>query len=176
MSTVSTDGASFSIALASSTVRFGRRIILAKSSPEASPSSLNLFSMIVVGPSSLMLARNDWSRPRMSDVTPTIEVIPMTTPRIVRPDCSLLARSVSSAIRTISATRPLFTAQRLDRIQARRPGGGIGPEEQADRRGDPDTQYDRPDLEGRGQRTEISDQLRGTEAEDDPDDPATARE
>ena len=40
------------------TVRLGRRMIAAKSAPEP-PSSLNFARKMVVGPSSLMLARSD---------------------------------------------------------------------------------------------------------------------
>ena len=44
------------------------------------------------------MSRSDSSKPRMSDVMPTIEVMPMTTPRIVSAERILFVRSVSSAI------------------------------------------------------------------------------
>src|SRR5262245_20282549 len=101
----------------------------------------------------------------MSEVTPTIDVMPMTTPRMVRPDCSLLARSVSSAMRKISPASPLFTAERLDRVQLRGARGRIGPEEQPDAGGDADPEHDRPGFERRRQRAEVGDDLRGDESE-----------
>ena len=51
------EGASFSIALASSTVRFGRRSSSANSRPAARLTPLNFATNIVLGPSSLMLSR-----------------------------------------------------------------------------------------------------------------------
>src|SRR6188474_2692015 len=105
----------------------------------------------------------------MSEVTPTIEVMPMTTPSTVSPDWSLLARNVSSAMRRISPMSPLFTAQRLDGIQAGGARRGVGAEEQPDAGGDADAEDHRPGLETRGQRAEIGDGLRGQESEHDPD-------
>jgi hypothetical protein len=121
MSTIPTDGANFSMALASATVRFGRRMISAKLAPPARVTALALLSMIVLGPSSRIMSRSDSSKPRMSDVMPTIDVMPMTTPRTVSPDRILFVRSVSSAITNTSRHRPLFTAQGLDGIERRRP-------------------------------------------------------
>ena len=106
MSTSPAEGASFSIALASSTVRFGRRSSSANSRPAARLTPLNFATKMVFGPSSLMLSRSDSSNPRISDVMPTIAVMPMTMPRTVRPERSLLARSVSSARTRISRSRP----------------------------------------------------------------------
>ena len=62
--------------------------------------------MIVFGPSWLIESRSDWSKPRMSDVIPTIEVMPMTTPSTVSAERILLVRSVSNAMLTISPSRP----------------------------------------------------------------------
>ena len=53
--------------------------------------------MIVFGPIWLIASRSDLSNPRMSDVMPTIEVMPITTPS------------------TVSAERILLVAQRVDR-------------------------------------------------------------
>ena len=44
--------------------------------------------------------------PRMSEVIPTIEVMPMTTPSTVNAERILLERSVSNDMATISASRP----------------------------------------------------------------------
>jgi hypothetical protein len=59
VSTTATDGASFSIALASSIVMFGRRSSSAKSRPAARLMPLNFATKIVLGPSSRMLSRSD---------------------------------------------------------------------------------------------------------------------
>src|SRR5688572_22221072 len=107
---------------------------------------------MVLGPSCSMVARSELSKPRISDVMPTIDVMPMTTPSTVSPERSLLARNVSSAIRTTSPSRPLFTSECLDRVERCRARGGVGPEEQADGGGDADAEDHRPQLEGRRQR------------------------
>ena len=83
---------------------------------------LSLLRKIVFGPSARMLSRSDSSKPRMSDVMPTIDVMPMTTPRMVSAERSLLLRSVSSAMRDdFAEPDPLFTTQRLDGIERARP-------------------------------------------------------
>ena len=53
-----------------------------------------------------MLSRSDSSKPRISDVMPTIEVMPMTTPRIVSAERILFVRSVSNAITATSRQSP----------------------------------------------------------------------
>ena len=63
---------------------------------------------IVFGPMARIMSRNDWSNPRIIDVMPTIEVIPMTTPSTVRPERILFVRTVSNAIETTSVTSPLL--------------------------------------------------------------------
>src|SRR6185436_3041887 len=105
----------------------------------------------------------------MSDVMPTIAVMPMTTPRIVSADRSLLPRSVSSAMRTTSPASPLFTAERLDRIQRRGTRRGVHPEEQADAGRDADAEHDRPRLEPSRKRRDGGDADRGEESERDAD-------
>src|SRR5687768_7354551 len=102
---------------------------------------------MVFGPSCSMLARSDESKPRMSEVMPTIEVMPMTTPSTVSAERSLLARSVSSAIRMTSPINPLFTAERLNWIERGGAGRRIRAEEQSDDRGDADAHHDRPDFQ-----------------------------
>src|SRR5262245_55655623 len=82
----------------------------------------------------------------MSDVIPTIEVMPMTTPRMVRAERSLLPLIVSRAMRTTSPASDLFTAQRLDGVEPCRARGGVEPEEQADGGGDGDAEHHRPGL------------------------------
>jgi hypothetical protein len=72
---------------------------------------------IVLGPSSRMLSRSDSSKPRTSDVMPTMAVMPITTPSTVSPERSLFVRSVSNAIVRTSPSSPLFTSQRLDGIE-----------------------------------------------------------
>src|SRR5574339_243887 len=99
-----------------------------------------------------MLARNELSKPRMSDVMPTIDVMPMTTPSTVSPERILFARRVSSAMRRTSPNNPLFTSERLNRVERCGPRGGVGAEEQADRRRDAYSENDRPDFQRRRQR------------------------
>src|SRR5690349_9536049 len=176
MSTVSTEGASFSMALASAMVRLGRRISVAKSAPELRLTPLILATKIVLGPSDRIRSRSDSSNPRMSDVMPTIDVIPMTTPRIVRPERILLPRNVSSAMRQTSPIRPLFTAQCLDGIEPGGAGGWIRSKEQADAGGNADAEHDGPELQRRRQRRESRDGLCRQESEADADQPAECRQ
>ena len=61
---------------------------------------------IVFGPIWPIESRSDWSNPRMSDVMPTIDVMPMTTPSTVSAERILLVRSVSIDMPTISLSRP----------------------------------------------------------------------
>src|SRR6187401_1327522 len=169
MSTMPTEGASFSIALASSTVRFGRRMIAAKSAPPARLTALALLSMIVLGPSSRIMSRSDSSKPRMSDVIPTIEVMPMTTPRIVSADRILFVRSVSSAITNTSRQRLLFTSQGLDGIERCRSRRGIRAEEEADGGCDGHAENNGPHLESCREWRERRDCRRGQRTEADAD-------
>ena len=59
ISTISIVGASFSIALASSTVRLGRRSRSENSAPLLMLTMLSLVRMMVLGPSALTLSRSD---------------------------------------------------------------------------------------------------------------------
>ena len=95
-----------SIALASSTVMLGRLIRSRNDLPCERLTKLNFVTNIVVGPICRNRSLNDSSKPRSSAVTLTIEVMPMTTPRMVRAERSLLVRSVSTAIVRISARSP----------------------------------------------------------------------
>src|SRR6266851_1184952 len=101
----------------------------------------------------------------MSAVIPTIDVIPITTPRIVSAERILLVRTVSSAIATTSVSRPTrmiiargvsspqrarsFPSERLDRIEPRGPHRRIQTEEETDERRDADAEGDRPDFDRR---------------------------
>src|SRR5688500_4235873 len=123
-----------------------------------------------------MLSRSELSKPRMSEVMPTIEVMPMTTPRIVSAERSLLVRTVSSAMRTTSPSSPLFTSERLDRIERRGAGRRVGAEEQADRRGDADPKHDGPHLEHSRQRRRRRNAHREDEPEENPNDAAEGRQ
>ena len=62
--------------------------------PAEKLSAPNFCTMIVSGPSWLIESRNDWSKPRISEVIPTIDVMPMTTPSTVNAERILLVRSV----------------------------------------------------------------------------------
>ena len=120
MSTISIDGASRSIASASAGVMFGRFI-----------SSLKFFARREAHGRELRdehRVRADArgsdpgttrSKPRMSDVMPTIDVMPMTMPSTVRADRSLLPRTVSHDIDRISL-------KRLQRIGYSRLSASIG--------------------------------------------------
>src|ERR1044072_9570000 len=112
----------------------------------------------------------------MSEVIPTMAVMPSTTPRIVSDERILLLRRVSSAMRTTSPARLLFTAQCLDGVQRRGARCGIHPEEQSDGGGDADAEDDRPRLEPGRQRRHGGDGHRGQEAERDADDAAEDRQ
>src|SRR4051812_2805663 len=130
---------------------------------------------MVLGPSERIMSRSDSSKPRSSEVMPTTEVMPITTPSTVSAERSLLVRSVSSAMRNTSRTSPLFTAQCLDRVEPGGARGWIRAEEQADGGGDADTEDHRPRFEPCRQWREAGDELRGDKAEADADDAAERR-
>ena len=92
--------------------------------PDPKLASPKRCTKIVFGPSVLIIASNESSNPRMIDVIPTIDVMPMTTPRTVSADRILLARIVPSAITIVSSeerdtdrARLLFLPKRFDRVQ-----------------------------------------------------------
>src|SRR5690349_11715394 len=108
----------------------------------------------------------------MSDVIPTIDVMPMTTPSTVSAERILLARSVSHDMTKISDRSPartpaimrsswihaaLLAPQGLDRIEPGRPHGRVHAEEEADHRRDADADCHRPDLDRRRQRRHLAD-------------------
>src|SRR5438045_9431134 len=109
-----------------------------------------------------MESRSDSSKPRISEVMPTIDVMPMTTPSTVRAERILFVRSVSIDIPTISLSNParipamLFPPQRFDRIERRRPHCRIHAEEEADDRRDADADEHRPPFHRRGQRGQLA--------------------
>ena len=137
-SMIATDGHSRAIAFASSIDKFGRLAISRNVLPDEALIRPNFCTMMVFGPSSRNRSRSDSSKPRISDVMPTIEVMPMTTPSTVSADRILLARSVSKDIATISpstrcAVPPSPTPASTRRSDpARRAHRRIEPEEQAD--------------------------------------------
>src|SRR5678815_248525 len=94
-----------------------------------------------------MLARSELSKPRMSDVMPTIDVMPMTTPSTVSPERSLFVRRVSSAMRRTSPSSPLFTSERLNRVERRCARGRVRAEEQTDGGRNADAEDDRPEFQ-----------------------------
>ena len=84
-----------------------------------SSSALNFCTKTVFGPSARIESRSDSSNPRMSDVIPTIDVMPMTTPRTVSAERILLVRSVSNDIDTISRTvRTRIAAMLIRRLRS----------------------------------------------------------
>src|SRR3954453_6506816 len=110
-STRATDGHSRSIASASSLDRLGRRATSRKLLPDPTRlSAPHFWTMIVSGPSWLIESRSELSNPRRSDVMPTIDVMPMTTPRTVSAERILFVRSVSTDIVTISRSSPARSA------------------------------------------------------------------
>ena len=60
----------------------------------------------MLAPSWLIWVRIWSEKPPMSEVIATIDITPITTPRMVSAERSLLARSVSIEIRRISQRRP----------------------------------------------------------------------
>ena len=60
----------------------------------------------MLGPRARTLSCSEMSKPRMSDVIATMDVMPMTTPSTVRPERSLFVRTVSKAITMTSRMSP----------------------------------------------------------------------
>src|SRR6476661_3077534 len=109
-------------ALASSRVMFGRLAMSMNDLPDAALRALNFWTKTVFGPRARIESRSDSSKPRISDVMPTIDVMPMTTPSTVSAERILLVRSVSIDIDTISRSSPdriaamLLAPQGFDRV------------------------------------------------------------
>jgi len=76
--------------------------------PDARLRAPHFCTMIVFGPSCLIESRSELSKPRIRDVMPTIDVMPMTTPSTVSAERILLVRRVSHDIVTISRSRPVL--------------------------------------------------------------------
>ena len=91
-----------SIAFMSSAVRFGRRINCMKDELDEKLEMPNFCTKIVFGPSELIDSRSEESNPRISDVMPTIDVTPITTPSTVSAERILLLRRVSNAMAAVS--------------------------------------------------------------------------
>src|SRR5687767_12908697 len=123
----------------------------------------------------------DSSRPRTSEVIPTMAVTPITIPSMVRNERSLWATSVSMAMRALSRTcvspwlsrsrvrcedpEASLMAEGLDGIEPRSLGRGVDPEDDADQGRHPDPERDRPPLERVGERRDPGDQDRDPEPE-----------
>ena len=107
MSMYSSVVACSSSARASDTVRIGRLISSENSLPLAKLVTPNRWRKIVFGPIDVrMLSCSDVSKPRMSAVIATIDVMPITTPSTVSPERSLFVRTVSKAMTMTSRTSP----------------------------------------------------------------------
>src|SRR5687767_1699606 len=141
---------------------FGRRAISTNEVPDEKLSALNLATNSVFGPSRRIDSCIDSSNPRMSDVIPTIDVIPMTMPSTVSADRILLTLNVSRAIaavslnsakRAISVDIGLLASQSLDWIQHRCASSWIPAEEQSDEGGNHHTDDYRPGLHFRRNRS-----------------------
>ena len=102
MSTMPTVAACRSMANMSSVVISGRRIRSKKDAPDAKLRPPKRCTKIVFGPSELIELRSEVSKPRISEVIPTIDVTPITTPSTVSAERILLLRSVSNAISAVS--------------------------------------------------------------------------
>ena len=123
-------------------VRTGRRINSRNEAPDEKLTAPKRCTKMVFGPSAAIESRSEVSKPRMSDVIPTMEVTPMTTPSTVSAERILLPRSVSNAIARGFAEQAglpgevlhgLFAPQRFDRVEHRGTARRIPSEEQADR-------------------------------------------
>ena len=167
MSTVCTDGASFSMALrvVHGQVRPAQQVGEVAARREAHAAELGDEDR--VRPELPDAVAQRLSKPRISDVMPTIAVMPMTTPSTVSAERSLLrAQRVERQQHDFPKQGErgvdvhLFTPQCFDRIEPRGARGGIETEEQADGGGDADAERDRPRLEPRGQRRDRGDALR----------------
>src|SRR6516165_9202262 len=112
---------------------------------------------IVLGPIVAKRSRIDLSKPMMSDVMPTMAVMPMTIPRTVNPERILFVRTVSNAMAMTSLSRStrmamaparLLPSQGFDRIQSGCPRCRVQTEEEPDERGDADAERAGPHLDG----------------------------
>ena len=95
------------IAAASPSFRFGRFSSSMKSRPLENDSKPAFSRYTVLAPSWLICVRIESEKPPMSDVIATIDITPITTPRMVSAERSLLARSVSTEMPRMSQRRPI---------------------------------------------------------------------
>src|SRR5476651_6996 len=113
-----------------------------------------------------------------------MDVMPMTTPSTVSAERSLLPRTVSNAITTTSLMRPAriaisvvsFPPQRFDRLETRGLHRRVQAEKEADQRGNPDAEHDRPGFDRRRNRRERRNRGRDRGAEERADDAAEHRQ
>src|SRR2546428_493107 len=119
----------------------------------------------VVGPTTSSVLTICSRKPATIDAMAITVAIPMTTPRMVSPERSLLTLSWSTAISQPSRMEwkaMLLGAQRLDRVEARRPVRGVDAEHDAYADAEAERHGHRPgghaggkgrcDLDQRGQR------------------------
>src|SRR5262245_4474335 len=99
----------------------------------------NLATKIKLEPSSSICAATFPLRPLMIEDIPMTVATPITTPNTVKKERNLFLRRESSASRTIS-----LMTQCRDRLHVCSPGCRVDTEEQADGRGDEQTESDGP--------------------------------
>src|ERR1043166_6210174 len=123
----------------------------------------------VVGPTTSSVLTICSRNPAMIEAIAITVAMPITTPRIVRPERSLLARSWSTAISQPSATEwsaMLLVTERFDRIEARRAQGGVHAEHDAHDQPESQRQGDRPERDARRQRRGGAEERGGRRAGD----------
>src|SRR5215472_13831911 len=128
-----------------------------------------------------MFCWNERWKPLMSDTMPITVATPMTMPSSASIERMRFAVSARRAIVSVSSTRKprlmaSLVAQRLDRIEAGRPGGRVGAEEHADGRAHEHAEQDRPHAQRRGERTQGADEQRQRGADEDAHDAARERQ
>src|SRR5438445_13294432 len=108
----------------------------------------------VVGQTTYSVLTISSQNPATIDAMAMTVAIPMTTPRMVSPERSLLAHSWSTAISQPSRMEwrvMLFGAQRFDRIEACRPVRGVDAEHDAHADAEAERDGDRPSCHAGGQ-------------------------
>ena len=109
----------------------------------------------MVGPTTSSVLTICSRKPATIDAMAMTVAIPMTTPRIVRPERSLFARSWSTAINhpsRIECRAMLLRAQGFDRVEARGPMRGVDAEHDADAHAQAQRHRDRPGGDAGGER------------------------
>src|SRR5213594_2137605 len=133
----------------------------------------------VVGPTTSSVLTICSRNPATIDAMAMTVAIPMTTPRMVSPERSLLTRSWSTAIRHPSRMEwraMLLGAQRFDRVEARRPVRGIDAEHDAHADAEAQRHGHRPRRHAGGQRGRELDQRGERAAGEESGDAAEERE